>query len=126
MSRKVKIKFSSVTVKVKGPVTATKKLRAGATMFVIGFLDGDDTFLDLRPVNRWTSNFPQGPCFEQGEIITLPDGDHQVVYLEAIPLFNIQGYSGLKEAIGWSRCVAMSEEVWGFRYFFKPPVNIQD
>ncbi len=100
-------------------VITAKKHMGQDTMLVVGFLKGDDIFVDLRPVNRFTTKYPQGPCFLEGDIIDLPDGDAVVQMIEAIPTVDLAALPGIKKAIHDSRCIALTKRVWGYQYLFK-------
>lgn len=133
---------------ITGPINVLKRIGLWE-MRVTGFLEGEDTFLDLRPV-KWNMYPPAGPCFELGEIINLNERDifmsiSQVLpissdaqrmlhrlseypeplvqrlldFIEAIPAFNIRDFPDLKEAINRVSGLRIADQLWGFRYHLK-------
>ena len=101
---------------ISGPVIALKNMKCGAVLHVVGFLEDDDCFLDLRGGDPRAYNLPMGTCFDVGDEVILPNRRSLVEYIEPILPINLDDFPELKECIDKSHCIAINMRCWGFRY----------
>ncbi len=105
--------------KISGPIIALKYMKSGQTLHVVGFMEGDECFLDLRGGCPKDYILPMEACFNSGDEIILPNRRALVEYVEPILPIKLDAFPELKECIDNSNCVALTTLCWGFRYLIK-------
>lgn len=101
--------------KIRGPLLASKSCGDEKSV-VIGFLEDDERFLDLR-ATRWKVKLPMGPVFDRGDVIEIEDQRYLVEMFEALPPFNLRDLPSLREAATTEGFMILGDEVYGFSYF---------
>ena len=101
-------------IRIRGPLLASKSY-GGERLVVIGFLEDEDTFLDLR-ATRWKTKLPIEPAFYEGDLIDVEDRPYLVEMVEGIPAISLQDFDELREAATKEGFMILGDRVYGFRY----------